>query len=85
MKNYNAILLIFLLIVSLMNNAIAQNPVILDQFTADPSARVFNARCTYIHLMIFLLVRDVAGQAGSAWKTITYSHLQTLLTGPTME
>jgi|GEM_PF-4489705 len=44
MKDYKTSLLIFLLIVSLMNNAIAQNPIIRDQFSADPSARVFNGR-----------------------------------------
>jgi len=44
MKNYKSIHLIFLLIVSLFNTMVAQNPVIRDQFSADPSARVFNGK-----------------------------------------
>ena len=44
MKNYKAIQLIFLLIVSLMNTVVAQNPIIRDQFSADPTARVFNGK-----------------------------------------
>lgn len=44
MKSYKPILPFFLLIVSLMSNAIAQNPIIRNQFSADPSARVFNNR-----------------------------------------
>ena len=44
MKNYKAIRLIFLLIVSLMSTVVAQNPIIRDQFSADPTARVFNEK-----------------------------------------
>ena len=44
MKNYKAIQLIFLLIVSLMSTVVAQNPIIRDQFSADPTARVFNGK-----------------------------------------
>lgn len=44
MKNFKTLLLIISLIVLLMNNAAAQNPFIMDQFTADPSARVFNGK-----------------------------------------
>ena len=44
MKNYKAIHLIFLLIVSLLNTVVAQNPIIRDQFSADPTARVFNGK-----------------------------------------
>ena len=44
MKNYKAIRLIFLLIVSLMSTVVAQNPIIRDQFSADPTARVFNGK-----------------------------------------
>jgi hypothetical protein len=44
MKNYKAIQLIFLLIVSLMSTVVAQNPIIRDQFSADPTARVFNEK-----------------------------------------
>jgi len=63
MKNYNAILLIFLLIVSLMNNAIAQNPVIRDQFTADPSARVFNGK-VYVYPSHDILAGEGRGRPG---------------------
>src|SRR5665811_2388463 len=44
MKNYKSIHLIFLLIVSLFNTIVGQNPIIRDQFSADPSARVFNGK-----------------------------------------
>ena len=44
MKNYKSINLIFLLIVSLLNTVVAQNPIIRDQFSADPTARVFNGK-----------------------------------------
>jgi hypothetical protein len=44
MKNYKAIRLIFLLIVSLISTVVAQNPIIRDQFSADPTARVFNGK-----------------------------------------
>ena len=44
MKNLNSFLLCFSLIALFANNTFAQNPFIRDQFTADPSARVFNGR-----------------------------------------
>ena len=44
MKNYKSINLIFLFIVLLLNTVIAQNPIIRDQFSADPTARVFNGK-----------------------------------------
>ena len=44
MKNYKAIQLIFLLIISLISTVVAQNPIIRDQFSADPTARVFNGK-----------------------------------------
>ena len=40
----------------------AQNPVIRDQFAADPTARVFNNKDS--------------DRTGSAWPTITCSHLR---------
>jgi len=43
MKNSRQILLITALSL-LLENTIAQNPIIRDQFTADPTARVFNGR-----------------------------------------
>jgi hypothetical protein len=44
MKNLKTLLLIVILIVLLMNCSLGQNPIILDQFTADPTARVFKER-----------------------------------------
>lgn len=44
MKNNKQLLLSLSLIVAFINCAIAQNPFIHDQFTADPTARVFNGR-----------------------------------------
>lgn len=44
MKNQLSLKFIFAFVVLGLNNADAQNPVITDQFTADPSARVFNGR-----------------------------------------
>jgi len=44
MKNYMSILLLFILTVLTLNSLVAQNPIIRDQFSADPSARVFNDR-----------------------------------------
>jgi len=44
MKNNKPLLLIFALMVLSLDNAIAQNPIIRDQFSADPTARVFNGK-----------------------------------------
>lgn len=44
MKNYISVIFILALSVLCPNNAVAQNPFITDQFTADPTARVFNGR-----------------------------------------
>ena len=44
MKNKKPLLLILVLMVLFLNNAIAQNPIIRDQFSADPTARVFNGK-----------------------------------------
>ena len=45
MKKYWPYLFIISSVILLYsNNSLAQNPIILDQFTADPSARVFNGR-----------------------------------------
>ena len=42
MHNFNFFLLLLVtVIISITNNFFAQNPIIRDQFTADPSARVF--------------------------------------------
>jgi hypothetical protein len=44
MKNSRQILHIIALVILSINNTLAQNPFIRDQFTADPTARVFNGR-----------------------------------------
>jgi hypothetical protein len=44
MKYYKQIVLITALVILFVNKIIAQNPIIRDQFTADPTARVFNGR-----------------------------------------
>jgi hypothetical protein len=44
MKNHISIIFILALGLLCLNNAGAQNPIIKDQFTADPTARVFNGK-----------------------------------------
>jgi hypothetical protein len=44
MKNRLSVIFLFATTVLCQTNADAQNPIITDQFTADPSARVFNGR-----------------------------------------
>jgi len=44
MKNCKTFLIIFSLIALCINNTLAQNPIIRNQFSADPSARVFNGK-----------------------------------------
>ena len=44
MKNHLSVIFLFASVVLCQRNADAQNPIITDQFTADPSARVFNGR-----------------------------------------
>jgi len=66
-------------------NLFAQNPIIRDQFTADPSARVLRnpsrrekAECMSILLMMFSLAKALAELAGFVRKTTTFS-LQIIL------
>jgi len=44
MKNNKPLLLILAIMVLNLINAIGQNPIIRDQFSADPTARVFNGK-----------------------------------------
>ena len=46
-----------------LNNALAQNPFILDQFTADPSARVFNGQ-VYVFPSHDILCTEDRGRVG---------------------
>jgi len=44
MKNHKTFLIILSLIVLCITNTLAQNPIIRNQFSADPSARIFNGK-----------------------------------------
>ena len=63
MKNYKTLALIISLISSLMNNSFGQNPIIRDQFTADPSARVFNG-IVYLFPSHDIIAREGRGRPG---------------------
>jgi len=63
MKNLNPFLFCFSLIALFANNAFAQNPFIRDQFTADPSARVFNGRI-YVYPSHDIPAQPGRGRAG---------------------
>jgi hypothetical protein len=47
MKNHKLILLLFAVLGVVTISA--QNPIIRDQFTADPSARIFNGKVFFPH------------------------------------
>ena len=64
MKNYALNLLApFLLILFFSNYTSAQNPIIKDQFTADPSARVFEGR-VYLYPSHDILANEERGRIG---------------------
>jgi hypothetical protein len=63
MKNFKPFLLILALMVLFINNTFAQNPFIRDQFTADPSARVFNDR-VYVYPSHDILATEGRGRVG---------------------
>jgi hypothetical protein len=65
-------------------HSLAQNPIVRDQFSADPAARVFGDRVYVFPLMIFLLQKAKEELAGFAWKIIMYSLQSILLTGQIM-
>ena len=56
------ILFAFLIFIT-TNNTIAQNPIIHDQFTADPSARVFEGK-VYVYPSHDILANEGRGRAG---------------------
>ena len=62
MKKFNHYLFISAMFLSL-NQAFAQNPVITDQFTADPSARVFNGR-VYVYPSHDIRAKEGKGRPG---------------------
>lgn len=64
MQNSGIITIIFVtLMVAITNNLFAQNPFIQDQFTADPSARVFNGR-VYVYPSHDILAEEGKGRPG---------------------
>jgi Glycosyl hydrolases family 43/Carbohydrate binding module (family 6) len=63
MKNSKALLLFLFLQVLLNHFAFAQNPIIRDQFSADPSARVFNGM-VYLFPSHDILAREGRGRPG---------------------
>jgi hypothetical protein len=64
MKNYKVLLLFTALIVlSFNNNIFAQNPLVLDQFTADPTARVFEGKI-YVYPSHDIIAKEGKGRAG---------------------
>ena len=62
MKKFNHYLFISAMFLSL-NQAFAQNPVITDQFTADPSARIFNDR-VYVYPSHDIRAKEGQGRPG---------------------
>ena len=64
-KNYKLYLLVLDLMVLLfsINSTFAQNPFIMDQFTADPSARVFEGK-VYVYPSHDILAGEGRGRAG---------------------
>jgi hypothetical protein len=63
MKYFRQFLFITALVILLINNALAQNPIIRDQFTADPTARVFNGR-VYVFPSHDILAKPGRGRPG---------------------
>lgn len=64
MKNFKYVWLISSLIIFLVNSAMPQNPFIMDQFTADPTARVFNGR---VYVFPSHDIRARQGQGRPGW------------------
>ena len=60
---YHLLILFFAIVFSSISCALAQNPVITDQFTADPSARVFEGR-VYLYPSHDILAGEGRGRAG---------------------
>lgn len=62
---------------------LAQNPIIRDQYTADPTARVFNGKM-YVYPSHDIVSPVEPEKNGFRWKTIMSSRRRTSPTGPTM-
>lgn len=63
MKKYKSCLISFFLALALINIVEAQNPIITDQFTADPSARVFGDK-VYVYPSHDILATPGHGRVG---------------------
>jgi hypothetical protein len=62
-KNYKRCVLLLGLAAQLCSNSLADNPLILDQFTADPTARVFEGKI-YVYPSHDILASPGKGRAG---------------------
>jgi hypothetical protein len=62
-KRFKLFLLISVLLFSFFITMLAQNPIILDQFTADPAARVFG-NSVYLYPSHDILAKEGHGRAG---------------------
>ena len=63
MKKYKSYLIAFFLALALINIVEAQNPIITDQYTADPSARVFGDK-VYVYPSHDILATPGHGRVG---------------------
>ena len=63
MKYFNRSSFVFLCIILLLDNAIAQNPIIRNMYSADPSARVFGNR-VYLYPSHDILATEGKGRPG---------------------
>ncbi len=63
MKSINALVLLTIAVHIFSHQTYAQNPIIRDQFTADPSARVFNGR-VFVYPSHDILAREGKGRPG---------------------
>ena len=64
MKNFNTYILLFSsILISFTTSVFAQNPIIMNQFTADPSARVFDDT-VYLYPSHDILAKEGRGRPG---------------------
>jgi GH43 family beta-xylosidase len=63
MKNFKKYLAIGLFVITAKGNILAQNPIIRDQFSADPSARVFGDK-VYLYPSHDILANEGRGRVG---------------------
>jgi hypothetical protein len=63
LKKYKLYLIIYCLTIIFGYSTIAQNPIVRDQYTADPSARVYNGK-VYVFPSHDILVKEGVGRPG---------------------